>query len=132
MKVSYKNDEDKEGTREIDGEMGEEKVIEVETRVIVESTDSDTRIVSDIGEGEGEIKIIVESTKIREGGEEEIGKEGEGRREDMKEREAGMAREESRRHTIGSLSKLLHSTGALSSSDLLGSFFGLLFSLHIL
>ena len=32
--------------------MGEERVTEVETRVIVEGTYSDTRIVSDIGEGE--------------------------------------------------------------------------------
>ena len=49
-------------------------------REVEEGTDSDTRIVFDIGEGEGEIKIIVESTKIRGGREEETGKEGEGRR----------------------------------------------------
>ena len=47
MKLSYKNGKDTEGTRE----MGEERVTEVETRVIVEGTNSDTRIVSDIGEG---------------------------------------------------------------------------------
>ena len=44
MKQSYKNGEDIEGTRE----MGEERVIEVETRVIVEGIDSDTGIVFDI------------------------------------------------------------------------------------
>ena len=73
--------------------MGEERVIEVEMRVIVEGTDSDTGIVSDIGEGEGEMKMIVESTKIRRE-EEEIGKEGEGRGEEMKGREVGMTGEE--------------------------------------
>ena len=72
MKLSCKNGEDTEVTREI----GEERVTEVETRVIVEGTDSDIRIVSDIREGEGEMKMIVESTKIGEGGEEGIGKEG--------------------------------------------------------
>ena len=41
----------------------------VETRV-VEGTESDTRIVSDFGEGDGEIEIIVELTKIGEGREE--------------------------------------------------------------
>ena len=50
--------------------MGKEWVPKVETRVVVESTNSDIGIVSDIGEGEGEIKMIMESTKIREGGEE--------------------------------------------------------------
>ena len=103
--------------------MGEERVTEVETRVIVEGMDSDTGMVSAIGEGEGEMKIIVESTKIGEGGEEEIGKEGEGRREEMKGREAGMAREEDGRHTTGSSAKYWHSTGALSSSYLLGFLF---------
>ena len=85
--------------------MCEERVIEVETRVIVEGTDSDIKIVSDIGEGEREMEMIVESTKIGEGGEEEIGKEGEGRGEEMKGREAEMAREEYERHTTGSSAK---------------------------
>ena len=39
--------------------------------------------------------MIVESPRIGEGREEGIGKEGEGRREEMKGREVGMAREES-------------------------------------
>ena len=64
MKLSCKNGEDKEGT----GEMGEERVTEVEIRVIVEGMNSDTRIVSDIREGEGEMKMIVKLTKIRERG----------------------------------------------------------------
>ena len=88
--------------------MGEERVTEVETRVIVEGIDSDTEIVSDIREGEGEIEMIVESTKIREGGEEEIGKEGEGRGEKMKGREVRMIGEEGGRHTTSSSAKSLH------------------------
>ena len=100
--------------------------------MIVKGIDSDTRIVSDIREGEGEMEMIVESTKIREGGEEGIGKEGEGRGEEMKGREARMAEEEDERHTIGSSAKSLHSVGALNSSDPLGFFFGLLFDLQIL
>ena len=101
----------------------------METREVEKGTDSDTRIVSDIREGEGEMEIIVESTKIEEGGEEEIGKEGEGRGEEMKGREARMAGEEDGRHTTGSSAKPWHSTSTLNSSDPLGSFFGLLFSL---
>ena len=55
MKLACKKGKNKEGTRE----MSEERVTEVEIRVIVKGMDSDTRIVSDIGEGEGEIEIIV-------------------------------------------------------------------------
>ena len=47
--------------------------------MIVEGTDSDTKIVSNIREGEGEMKMIVESTKIKKRGEDEIRKEGEGK-----------------------------------------------------
>ena len=91
--------------------------------MIVEGTNSDIRMVSDIGEGEREIEMIVESTKIRRGGEEEIGKEREGRGEEMKGREARMAGEEGERHTTSSSAKPLHSTGALSFLYLLGFFF---------
>ena len=58
--------------------------------MVVEGTDSDIGIVSDIREGEREIEMIVKSTKIGEGGEEGIGKKGEGRGEEMKGRVAGM------------------------------------------
>ena len=128
--------------------MSEERVTYVEIRVIVEGMNSDTGMVSDIREGEGEMKIIVESikireggeememivesTKIREGGEEEIGKEGEGRGEEMKGREAGMAGKEYGRHTTSSYAKPLNSTSAFSSSQLLDFFFWLLFGLQIL
>ena len=100
--------------------------------MVVEGTDSDTGMVSDIGEGEREIEMIVESIKIGEGGEEGVGKEGEGRGEEMKGREDRMAGEEGGRHTTGSSAKPFHSTGALSSSWLLGFFFELLFGLQIL
>ena len=91
MKLSCKNGEDNEGT----GEMSEDRVTEVEIRVIVEGTNLDTRIVSDIEEGEREMKMIVESTRIKEGREEGVGKEREGRGEEMRGREAGRAGEES-------------------------------------
>ena len=96
--------------------------------MVVEGTDSNTGIVFDIEEGEGEMKMIMESTKIG-GGEEEIGKEGEGRGEEMKGREAGMAGEEGRGHITSSFAKPLHNTGALSSLNPLGSLFGLLLGL---
>ena len=62
--------------------------------MVVEGTDLDIGIISDIEEGEGEMKMIVESARIGEEREEEVGKEGERRREEMKGREAGMAGEE--------------------------------------
>ena len=42
------------------------------------------------------MEMIVESTRIGEGREEGVGKEGEGRGEEMKGREAGRVGEESR------------------------------------
>ena len=53
----------------------------MEMREIEEGTNLDIEIVSDIREGEGEMKMIVESTRILEGREEGVGKEGEGRGE---------------------------------------------------
>ena len=66
----------------------------METREVEEGTNLDIRIVSDIEEGVREMEMIMESTRIGEGREEGIGKEGEGRREEMKGREAGRAGEE--------------------------------------
>ena len=65
---------------------------------MVEGTESDIGIMSDLREGDGEMKIIVESTKVREGREE---REGSG--EEMKEREAEMVGEECRRDITRSL-----------------------------
>ena len=59
---------------------------------MIEDTESDTRIVSDFRERDREIKIITESTKIREGRE-----KGEGSGEEMKGREVGITGEKKRR-----------------------------------
>ena len=67
----------------------------METREVEEGTDSNTGIVYNIREGEEEMKMIVESTRILEGREEGVGKEGEGRGEEMKGRVEGRAEEES-------------------------------------
>ena len=101
--------------------MGEERIVVGETRD-VEGIDSDTEIVSDIEEGDGEIKIIVESTKIGEERE-----EGEKSREEMKGREAGIAGEECKRVTAGSSAWPLLSSGMLKASSLLAFVFKLLF-----
>ena len=71
--------------------MGEERI------KVIEDTDSDTGIVSDLEEGDGEIEIITESTKIGEG---RVDEEGSG--EEMKGREAGMTGEDCGRDTTGS------------------------------
>ena len=71
--------------------MGEERI------EVIEDTKSNTGIVSDLKEGDGEIKIITESTKIRE---RRVDEEGSG--EDMKGREAGMTGEDCGRDTTGS------------------------------
>ena len=64
---------------------------------MIEDTESDTEIVSDLEEGDGEIKIMTESTKIGEG--REKGKES---GEKMKEKEAKMVGEKCGRVTIES------------------------------
>ena len=71
--------------------MGEERI------EVIEDTESDTRIVSDLREGDEEIEIITESTKIGEG---RVDEEGSG--EKMKEREAGRTGEDCGRDTTGS------------------------------
>ena len=65
---------------------------------MIEDTESDIGIVSDLGEGDGEIEIITESTKIGKG---IVDEEGSG--EEMKGREAGMTGEKCGRVTMGSL-----------------------------
>ena len=64
---------------------------------VIEDTELDTGIVSDLGEGDGEIEIITESTKI---GEERVDEAGSGK--EMKERDAGRTGEDSERDTTGS------------------------------
>ena len=96
--------------------MGEERI------KVIEDTESDTGIVSDLREGDGEMKIIVESTKIGEGRE-----EGEGSGEEMKGREAGMVREKCGRDITRSSAWPLLIAGSLRSSSPLAFGFKLLF-----
>ena len=106
--------------------MGEERIVVGETRD-VEGIDSDTGIVSDIGERDGEIEIMMESTKIGEGR-----VDGEGSGEVMKGREAGIAGEECGRVTTGSSAWPLLSSGILRSSSPLAFDFKLLFLFWVL
>ena len=76
---------------EKDGIMGEERIEDIE------GTESDTEIMSDLGEGDGEIEIITKSTKIEEGRVDEVGSG-----EEMKGRDAGRTREDSGRDIVGS------------------------------
>ena len=71
--------------------MGEERI------EVIEHTKLDTGIVSDLREGDGEIEIITESTKIGEKRGEEAGSG-----EEMKGREIGRTREDCGRDTMGS------------------------------
>ena len=106
---------------DIDWKIGEERIVVGETND-VEKIDSDTGIVSEIGEGDGEMKIMTESTKIGEGRE-----KGEGSGEEMKGREAEIIREECRRVTMGSSAWPLLSSGILNASTPLAFGFNLLF-----
>ena len=89
---------------------------------MIEGTELDTRIVSDLREGDGEIEIIVESTKIGE--EREKGEES---GEEMKGRETGIAGEECGRVTTGSSAWPLLCSGILRASSPLAFSFKLLF-----
>ena len=97
--------------------MREERIVVGETRE-VEGIDSDTRIVSNIGEGDGEIEIMMESAKIGEGREKE-----EGSGEEMKGRKARIVEEECGKVTTGSSAWLLLNSGILRSSSPLACIF---------
>ena len=71
--------------------MGEERI------EVIKDTESDTGRVSDLGEGDGEIERITESTKLGEG---RVDEEGSG--EKMKGREAERIGEDCGRDTTGS------------------------------
>ena len=77
--------------RERDLTMGEERI------EVIEGTESDTGIMSDIGEGDGEIEMITESTKIGEERRDEIVSG-----EEMKGRETGRIGEDCGGDTMGS------------------------------
>ena len=68
-----------------------------EERIDIEGTESDTGIMSDLGEGDGEIKMITESTKI---GEEREVETGSG--EEVKGKNVGRTGEECGRDSTGS------------------------------
>ena len=77
---------------ERDGKMGEERIEEIE------GTESDTERVTELGEREGEIETIMESTKIGEERVDEVA----GSWEEVKEKEAGRTGEESGGGSTGS------------------------------
>ena len=88
------------GSKDTDREenIGDEKeVIRGEERIDIEGTESDTEIVSELGEGDGEIEIITESTKM---GEERGVETGNG--EEVKGKAAGRIGEECGRDSTGS------------------------------
>ena len=89
---------------------------------MIEDTKSDIGIVSDLGEGDGEIKIIVESTKIKEGREE---RERSG--EEMKGREIRITGEKCGRVKTGSSTWPGLGSGMLKVSSPLAFGFSLLF-----
>ena len=112
--------------RERDWTIGEERI------EVIEGIESDTEIMSDLGEGDGEIEIITESTKIREG---RVDEEGSG--EEMKGRDAGRTGEDSGRDTVGSSACPWLSSGMLTASSPLACvdielFFNLIFRLRFL
>ena len=78
--------------------------------------------MSDLGEGDGEIEIITESTKIGEG---RVDEEGSG--EEMKEREAGRIGEDCGRGTTGSSAWPWLGFGMLTASSPLACVFNVLF-----
>ena len=77
--------------RERDFTMGEERI------EVIEGTESDTGIKSELGEGDGKIEMIMESIKIGEGRVDEAGSG-----EKMKGREAGRIGEDYGGDTTGS------------------------------
>ena len=81
--------EEEKGER--DGIMGEERIEDIK------GTESDTKIVTEVGGRDGEIEIIMESTKIGE----ERGDEA-GGWEEVKGKEAGRTGEESGGGSMGS------------------------------
>ena len=99
---------------------------------VIEDTESDTRIMSDRGERDGEIEIITKSTKIGEG---RVDEEGSG--EEMKGRDVGRTGEDSGRDTAGSSAWPWLSSGmSIASSPLacvdIELFFNLVFRLSFL
>ena len=115
-------------------EMKKERVWTIgEKRIeVIEDTESDIGIVSDLKEGDGKIEIITELTKIGEG---RVDEEGSG--EEMKGREAGRTGEDCERDTTGSSAWPWLGSGMLTTSSPLAYgdielFFNLIFRLSFL
>ena len=99
---------------------------------MIEDTESDTEIVSDLREGDREIEIIIKSTKIREERENETGSG-----EEMKRREVGRIGEDCGRDTTGSSAWPWLGSGMSTASSPLACvvielFFNLIFRLSLL
>ena len=113
--------------------IGDEKYVTMgEERIDKEGTESDTGIMSDLGEGDGEIEMITESTKI---GEERGGERGNG--EEVKGKDAGRTGEECGRDSVGSSAWPWLGSGMFTASSLLACgdielFFNLIFHLSFL
>ena len=105
----------------------EEEIIEE-----IEGTESDTEIMSEYREGDGEIEMITESTKI---GEERGEETGSG--EEVKGKDAGRTGEECGRDSMGSSAWPWLGSGVFTASSLLACgdielFFNLIFHLSLL
>ena len=96
--------------------MGEERI------EVIEDTESDIGIVSNLEEGDREIEIIIESTKIGKGRGDE-----EGSGEEIKGREAGMTGEDCGRVTTGSSTWPWFGSGMLKASSPLACVFNWLY-----
>ena len=123
------------GSKDTDREenIGDEKeVTRGEERIDIEGTESDTEIVSELREGDGEIEIITESTKM---GEERGVETGNG--EEVKGKAAGRTGEECGRDSTGSSAWPWLVSGMFTASSLLTYgdielFFNLIFCLSFL
>ena len=113
-------------------EKGEKDVTMGEERIGIEGTESDPGIMSEHREGDGEIEMITESTKI---GEERGGKTGS--EEEVKGKDARRTGEDCGRDSVGSSAWPWLSSGMFTTSSLLACgdielFFNLIFRLSFL
>ena len=91
-----------------DGKMGEERIEDIE------GTESDTKIVTELGGIDGEIETIIESTKIGEERVDEVAGSG----EEVKGKEAGRTGEESGGGSTGSSAWPWFGSGNSTASSL--------------
>ena len=101
-------DTDREKSIERDGKMGEERIEDIE------GTESDTERVTELGGREGEIEIIMESTKIGEERVDEVA----GSWEEVKGKVAGRTGEDSGGGSTGSSAWPWFGSGKSTTSTL--------------